>query len=105
MGVDLAREMLRVATKRSRSGVRWCQGDCYALPFADRTFHAATMSFGIRNIADRLSALREIRRVILPGGRLFVLEALPPTSRAWRWLMHLYQRTMFPVPKSLLITY
>lgn len=98
VGVDAAREMLRLAQARAGSAsVSWCQGDCYALPRADGEFHAATMSFGIRNIADRVRALREIRRVVRPGGRLLVLEALPPTSRAVRWFMDVHQGTVFPL--------
>src|SRR5207244_13090019 len=48
----------------------WIQGDMLALPFADATFDAATVGFGVRNVADLELALRELRRVLRPGGRL-----------------------------------
>jgi demethylmenaquinone methyltransferase/2-methoxy-6-polyprenyl-1,4-benzoquinol methylase len=54
------------------------QGDMLALPFADATFDAATVGFGVRNVADLELALRELRRVLHPGGRLAILEITQP---------------------------
>ncbi len=62
---------------RERNAVSWVVGDALALPFADRTFAACTVSFGLRNMADYRAALRELTRVLEPGGRLVCLELTP----------------------------
>jgi demethylmenaquinone methyltransferase/2-methoxy-6-polyprenyl-1,4-benzoquinol methylase len=58
--------------------LEWIDGDMLALPFADATFDAATVGFGVRNVADLELALRELRRVLRPGGRLAILEITQP---------------------------
>ena len=55
-------------------------GDALALPFADATFDAVTISFGLRNIVDTEAALREMARVTRPGGRLVVCEFSHPVA-------------------------
>jgi SAM-dependent methyltransferase len=59
-------------------------GDALALPFADGSFDAATIAFGLRNVADVDAALRELARVTRPGGRLVVCEFSRPTWAPWR---------------------
>jgi demethylmenaquinone methyltransferase/2-methoxy-6-polyprenyl-1,4-benzoquinol methylase len=80
-GLDFSEAML--ARARKKTGARgavleWIQGDMLALPFADATFDAATVGFGVRNVADLELALRELRRVLRPGGRLAILEITQP---------------------------
>ena len=58
--------------------------DALALPFADASFDAVTISFGLRNIVDTGAALRELARVTRPGGRLVVCEFSAPVNRAFR---------------------
>jgi demethylmenaquinone methyltransferase/2-methoxy-6-polyprenyl-1,4-benzoquinol methylase len=58
--------------------LEWVQGDLLALPFEDASFDAATVGFGVRNVADLERALRELRRVLRPGGRLAILEITQP---------------------------
>ncbi|HVU75951.1 MAG TPA: class I SAM-dependent methyltransferase [Gaiellaceae bacterium] len=75
-GLDFSEQML--ARARRKAPLEWVQGDLLALPFADGTFDAATVGFGVRNVADLDLALRELRRVLRPGGRLAILEITQP---------------------------
>ncbi len=61
-------------------------GDAMALPFADDSFDAATISFGLRNVQDTAAGLSEMARVVRPGGRLVVCEFSNPTNGAFRSL-------------------
>jgi demethylmenaquinone methyltransferase/2-methoxy-6-polyprenyl-1,4-benzoquinol methylase len=76
-GLDFSERMLARARRKS-SEVEWLPGDMLALPFADGTFDAATVGFGVRNVADLELALRELRRVLRPDGRLAILEVTQP---------------------------
>jgi demethylmenaquinone methyltransferase / 2-methoxy-6-polyprenyl-1,4-benzoquinol methylase len=76
-GLDFSAEMLGRARKKAPQ-LEWIEGDMLALPFADATFDAATVGFGVRNVADLELALRELRRVLRPGGRLAILEITQP---------------------------
>jgi demethylmenaquinone methyltransferase / 2-methoxy-6-polyprenyl-1,4-benzoquinol methylase len=77
VGVDFAPRMLERARRKSPA-IEWVQGDILELPFADASFDAATVGFGVRNVADLERGLRELRRVLRPGGRLAVLEITTP---------------------------
>ena len=82
-GMDFCQPMLDEAVKKRATSPRWAaiefrQGDGMALPLPDRSYDAVTISFGLRNMADRHQALSEMRRVLRPGGRLFVLEFSQP---------------------------
>jgi len=72
-GLDFSPRMLERAGRKDRS-IQWVEGDLLALPFADASFDAATIGFGIRNVADLEVGLRELHRVLRPGGRLAILE-------------------------------
>src|SRR4051794_22097929 len=76
-GLDFSPRMLERA-RRKDARIDWLQGDMLALPFADETFDAATVGFGVRNVEDLERALRELRRVLRPGGRLAILEITTP---------------------------
>jgi demethylmenaquinone methyltransferase/2-methoxy-6-polyprenyl-1,4-benzoquinol methylase len=76
-GLDFSEQMLERARAKS-SAVEWVQGDALALPFADGSFDAATVGFGVRNLDDLESGLRELRRVLRPGGRVGILEITRP---------------------------
>lgn len=75
-GLDFSERMLERARRKAQ--LDWVQGDMLALPFADDTFDAATVGFGVRNVADLELALRELRRVLRPDGRLGILEITQP---------------------------
>jgi len=76
-GLDFSPEMLARARRKSDT-IDWVEGDALALPFPDGTFDAATVGFGVRNVADLEAGLRELRRVLRPGGRLAILEITQP---------------------------
>ena len=80
---DFSLGMLQVG-KRARAGLAFTAGDATRLPFADHTFDAVTISFGLRNIVDADAGLREMRRVTRPGGRLVVCEFSHPTWAPFR---------------------
>jgi demethylmenaquinone methyltransferase / 2-methoxy-6-polyprenyl-1,4-benzoquinol methylase len=80
-GLDFSERMLARARRKTASlndVLEWVQGDLLALPFEDASFDAATVGFGVRNVADLEAALRELRRVLRPGGRLAILEITQP---------------------------
>jgi demethylmenaquinone methyltransferase/2-methoxy-6-polyprenyl-1,4-benzoquinol methylase len=79
VGADISLGML-AAGHRARPEVSLLAGDALALPFADATFDAVTISFALRNVVDPDAALREMARVTRPGGRLVVCEFSHPTS-------------------------
>jgi demethylmenaquinone methyltransferase / 2-methoxy-6-polyprenyl-1,4-benzoquinol methylase len=76
-GIDFSERMLERA-RRKAPDLEWVQGDLLALPFEDASFDAATVGFGVRNVADLELSLRELRRVLQPGGRLAILEITQP---------------------------
>jgi len=76
-GIDFSERMLERA-RRKAPGLDWVRGDLLALPFADASFDAATVGFGVRNVEDLGSGLRELRRVLRPGGRVGILEITRP---------------------------
>ena len=76
-GVDFSERMLERARVKS-SEIEWVEGDALALPFTDGSFDAVTVGFGVRNLDDLELGLRELRRVLVPGGRLGILEITRP---------------------------
>jgi len=79
VGLDFSERMLDRA--RSKSGaIEWVRGDALDLPFAEGEFDAATVGFGVRNLEDLEGGLRELCRVLRPGGKVAVLEITRPTG-------------------------
>ena len=90
-GLDFSERMLERARRKSPE-LEWVQGDVLALPFEDGSFDAATVGFGIRNVDDLERGLRELARVLRPGGRLGVLEITRPRGRPAALLPALVRR-------------
>jgi demethylmenaquinone methyltransferase/2-methoxy-6-polyprenyl-1,4-benzoquinol methylase len=88
VGLDFSERMLERA-RGKEPAIEWVRGDMLALPFDDASFDAVTVGFGVRNVEDLDGGLRELRRVLRPGGRVGILEItaprgpLAPFYRAW----------------------
>ena len=82
--------------KGGRRLLPFIAGDALHLPFADESFDAVTISFGLRNVADVGLALREMARVTRPGGKLVVCEFSRPTFAPFRWVYLNYLMRMLP---------
>jgi demethylmenaquinone methyltransferase/2-methoxy-6-polyprenyl-1,4-benzoquinol methylase len=76
-GIDFSERMLERAQRKAPE-LLWVSGDVLALPFEAERFDAATVGFGVRNVDDLDLALRELRRVLRPGGRIGILEITRP---------------------------
>ena len=99
-GIDFSEQMLERARRKSQA-VEWVRGDLLALPFADSSFDAATVGFGARNLADLELGLRELHRVLRPGGRLAILEITRPRG-ALRPFFSLWFDRLVPLAGRLL---
>ncbi|MFH1699121.1 MAG: bifunctional demethylmenaquinone methyltransferase/2-methoxy-6-polyprenyl-1,4-benzoquinol methylase UbiE [Candidatus Zixiibacteriota bacterium] len=101
IGIDFAGEMLRIAGQRlnlSGSGnLVLCQADALILPCADKSVHAVTIGFGIRNIIEKKDALQEIIRALVPRGRLVIIEPAIPGNKIMAELFKFYFRKIMPV--------
>jgi len=105
VGFDFSHPMLAVAAQRATrfppaagpGSVRFQQGDALQLPFPDRSFDVVTISYGLRNLADFHRGLRELTRVLRPGGRLLVLDFGKPDFLPWRWAYYQYLERVCPL--------
>jgi demethylmenaquinone methyltransferase / 2-methoxy-6-polyprenyl-1,4-benzoquinol methylase len=106
VGLDFSDRMLQVAEARRRRDLgvanedpnpRFIQGDAQALPFPDNSFDAVTVGYGLRNLADWKTGLREMWRVAAPAGRVVVLDFGKPRNPLWRSVYFGYMRFFVPV--------
>lgn len=100
-GVDLSEGMLAVMREKvGKAGLTEMisieEGDGENLRFPDNTFDRVTIAFGIRNFEDRPKGLREMLRVLKPGGRLVILELSRPENKIIRWFYDLYFLHILP---------
>lgn len=100
VGCDFAQQMLAQAIVRPGStnstAIRWSAADAMALPFADDTFTVASCAFGVRNWQDLDRGLREMYRVLRPGGRAVILEFSMPRAPLVGPLYRFYFRHVLP---------
>jgi demethylmenaquinone methyltransferase/2-methoxy-6-polyprenyl-1,4-benzoquinol methylase len=98
VGLDPSSGMLEVARNKIASDPRAAliQGNALALPFPDASFDVVTIAFGLRNLPDYARGAGEMARVLRPGGRLAVLEFLPPSGAA-RLVFRSYIATVLPI--------
>ena len=98
--LDFSKGMLEAGRKR-HPDLAFTHGDALALTFKDNEFDVTTISFGLRNTADTLKALRESLRVLKPGGRMVVVEFSQPTNRIFRTIYLRYlMRAIPPVARK-----
>ena len=91
VGLDFSARMLERARGKD-AAVEWVQGDLLQLPFENGSFDAATVGFGVRNVADLERGLAELRRVLRSGGRVGILEITQP-----RGALKLFYKLWFDV--------
>ncbi len=99
VGVDLSPRMLELArsTRPDLIQVSFVEGDALDMPLESDTFDAATIAFGLRNLADFEAGFRELARVVRPGGRVVCLELTIPRPRWWGRLFHGTFRRIAPL--------
>jgi demethylmenaquinone methyltransferase / 2-methoxy-6-polyprenyl-1,4-benzoquinol methylase len=103
MAADFTYEMMAVGQRRvSPRPLPFTQADTLALPFADDSFDAVVSGFLIRNVVDRVAALREQMRVTKPGGRVVCLETTPPTNALLGPLFRFYFFQIVPLVGALI---
>jgi demethylmenaquinone methyltransferase/2-methoxy-6-polyprenyl-1,4-benzoquinol methylase len=104
VGTDFCPEMLQSAPAKAQKeglSVEFQVADAMALPFADATFDVASIAFGIRNVDDPVKCLKEMARVVKPGGRVVVLEFGQPEGM-FGALFRFYSKTIMPAIGGLL---
>jgi len=102
IGIDISDKMLEVGRRKiSESGlekkITFRSGDAEKIPFSDQTFDAITVAFGVRNFEDLSLGLREMKRVLRPGGIMMILEFSQPSSFPMKQAYHFYSRFFIPL--------
>src|SRR3954465_7456602 len=96
VGSDFSEGMLELA-RRKAPALRFEHGNALALPYDDDTFDAATVGFGARNFSDLPQGLREMARVVRPGGRVVILEITTPERPPLSWFFRLWFARLVPL--------
>ncbi|MCL6586943.1 MAG: demethylmenaquinone methyltransferase [Anoxybacillus sp.] len=100
-GLDFSQNMLRVGeqkvNERGLTNVTLIHGNAMELPFPDDTFDYVTIGFGLRNVPDYMTVLKEMHRVVKPGGKVVCLETSQPTLFGFRQLYYFYFRFIMPL--------
>ena len=107
VGADLSEGMLNVGREKvERAGksdiITMQKEDCMALSFEDNTFDAVTVAYGVRNFEDLDRGLREMLRVLKPGGRLVIIELTSPVHFPMKQLFWLYAHVWMPLVGKLI---
>lgn len=101
-GLDLSEGMLKIMGEKVKAEelekmISYEMGDCENLRFADGSFDRVTVAFGVRNFENREKGLREMLRVLRPGGELVILELSVPSNAVIRWFFNLYFLHILPL--------
>jgi demethylmenaquinone methyltransferase/2-methoxy-6-polyprenyl-1,4-benzoquinol methylase len=105
---DFNRAMMALGQDKVRQAgaaqaIAFVQGDAESLALPDRSFDAAMVGFGIRNLSDMEQGLREMHRVLKPGGRIMILEFSQPTSPWFKALYDFYSFTVMPLVGQIMV--
>lgn len=105
-GLDFSKNMLSVAekknTEKSIDQLSFTWGNAMELPFEDNSFDFVTIGFGLRNVPDYLQVLKEMYRVVKPGGKVVCLETSQPTMFGFKQVYYFYFKRIMPVLGKLL---
>lgn len=100
-GLDFSKNMLKVGDEKIEelglSQATLLHGNAMDLPFDDNTFDFVTIGFGLRNVPDYMQVLKEMARVVKPGGKVICLETSQPTMPVFRQLYYAYFSYIMPV--------
>jgi demethylmenaquinone methyltransferase/2-methoxy-6-polyprenyl-1,4-benzoquinol methylase len=99
IATDFCRPMLAIAkdkTEKQGFEIPYIEGDALGLAFADHTFDAVTIAFGLRNLANFQNGLTELHRILKPGGKLAVLEFSSPVVPGFKKLFNFYFTSILP---------
>jgi demethylmenaquinone methyltransferase/2-methoxy-6-polyprenyl-1,4-benzoquinol methylase len=101
IGIDFTLEMLPIAIRKSNSDqsdrpMLFINGDAQSIPMSDASADVVSIAFGIRNVADPATAIREFHRILRPGGRLVILEFSLPTNAPLRAIYNFYFYKILP---------
>lgn len=100
-GLDFSNNMLSVAINKKRKlnlpQLQFLHGNAMELPFEDNTFDSVTIGFGLRNVPDYMTVLKEMNRVVKPGGKVVCLETSQPTLMGYRQLYYFYFKFIMPL--------
>lgn len=99
-GLDLSPGMLQVARQKAAAkgvAITFIEGDSEHLPFSDNVYGAATVAFGVRNFENLSKGVKEISRVLQPGGGLFILEFSRPRIFPIKQVFHIYFKYLLPL--------
>jgi demethylmenaquinone methyltransferase / 2-methoxy-6-polyprenyl-1,4-benzoquinol methylase len=106
VGLDFSKNMLKIGEEKiknlSLSQASLIHGNAMELPYEDNTFDYVTIGFGLRNVPDYLKVLKEMNRVLKPGGMAVCLETSQPTLIGYKQLYYFYFRYIMPVFGKLL---
>ncbi|MBT2257194.1 demethylmenaquinone methyltransferase [Priestia megaterium] len=100
VGLDFSQNMLKIGEEKvknsSFSNITLLHGNAMELPFEDNSFDYVTIGFGLRNVPDYLQVLKEMQRVVKPGGKVVCLETSQPTMIGYRQMYLLYFKYIMP---------
>lgn len=102
VGADISEGMMEIGRQKVKAlaldnVVTFEKEDCLNLSYQSDTFDAVTAAFGIRNFADLDAGLREMYRVLKPGGHLSIIELTTPVTFPMKQLFHIYSHTVLPI--------